>query len=693
LTPSPRRRFFGGAVWLVILATEWYPAEGAIVLLRKLVFCLLVVLAAPIVARADPPQPVPADGQCTVPADPGWTRQEQFVWLRICAGKEANFNKEPEYGGNLDPKSAALPDSRILRPSFLETILLADKYRNALTRLGVHIYGARFTDPVDLRNADFSHDLWINGSLLEKGANLESLRSSRRVAFDDSKIVGAFDASRMRTDQDFSMHQAVLVGNLSLVRAYVGNELDLSGTTVSGTVDMNTIDVGRTLYMGNKAHFNAINLVVAHIGQVDLSGSTVTGYLNMDGIRVDQYLFMRNKAQFAAIGLFAARIGSGLQLNSSTVTGLLNMNGIQVDLDVEMKDKATFKTVTVVAAHIGGSLYLNDATIDGELNLNRASTGNQLNLIGSTVTGLLNLNSVRVGQNLHMENKAHFAEINLVGGHVSGQFNVNGSTVSGKLQGNYINVEQAAFLGATFDDQIVLVSAKFGQDLSLSGGVFKNNVYLTGAQIAGVLGLEKAKWLDDAQLFLDDGSAGGIDLSDSWPDNIFLNSFTYRNLSHLDKYNSEQAATWFGKQAYAPQPYEQLATVLQANGSIDDATDIRYAGKDREYQAATGLRRVWLFLLKYSIGFGYHLEYAFAWALGFVLLGWGVLYATGQRNKHGMTLGLTYSFDMLLPLVQLDKKHDDIDLDPWPRRYFYAHKLVGVLLTSFIVAGISGLTK
>ena len=665
-------------------------------LLRRSALWLFIALAVPIAARADsPPQPVPADGTCAVAADPAWTKQEQFVWLRVCAGKEADFNKAPDYGGNLDPKSATLPDSRILRPSFLETILLAGKYRSALTRLGVHIVGARFTDPVDLRNADFSHDLWLNGGVLEKGANLESVRSSRRIAFDDSKIVGAFDASRMRTEQDFSMHQAVLVGNLSLVRAYVGNELDLSGTTVSGVVDMNTIDVGRTLYMGNKAHFNAINLVVAHIGQLDLGGSTVTGYLNMDGIRVDQYLFMRNKAQFAAIGLLAARIGSGLQLSSSTVAGLLNMNGIQVDLDLEMRDKAAFKNVNLIAAHIGGSLYLNSSTIDGELNLNRTSIGSQANLVGATVTGLLNLNSVRIGQNLHMEEKSHFAEINLVGGHISGQINLGGSTVSGKLDGNYLNVDQTAFIGggSTFDAEITLASAKFGQDLYLSGGNFNKNVNLTNTQIAGVLGLQTARWLHGATLDLNHSSAGVIDLSDSWPDNIFLNGFTYRNLSNMTKYNGEHAATWFGKQTYAPQPYEQLATVLQANGLIDEATDIRFAGRDREYHTATGLRRAWLFLLKYSIGFGYDLQYAFVWAACFVLLGWAVLYATGQRTKHGATLGLVYSFDMLLPLVQLDKSHDEVALDPWPRRYFYVHKIVGVLLATFIAAGISGLTK
>ena len=107
--------------------------------LHKLALCLLIAFAAPnlvpYLAHADNPQPVPADGQCAVAADPGWTAQEQFVWRHVCAGTEANFNTEPGYGGDLNPKSAAgLPDSRILRSSFLETLLLKGEYRGALTR-------------------------------------------------------------------------------------------------------------------------------------------------------------------------------------------------------------------------------------------------------------------------------------------------------------------------------------------------------------------------------------------------------------------------------------------------------------------------------------------------------------------------------------------------------------------------------
>jgi hypothetical protein len=722
----------------------------------------LAVLAVPIAAYADtPPQPIPADGNCAVPVDPNWTKQEQFVWLNVCVGKEADFNKAPGYGGDLDPKGPnGLPESRILRSSFLETILLKDKYRSALTRLGVRITGARFTDTVDLQNAELGHDLWLDRSLLEKGVNLEAVETRRRMAFDGSKILGTFNAAGSRISEDLSMYQTEFsddvdlsraqVGNLlflrgstvasinmnglsvgkalfmdgkaqfkeiNLIRAHIAETLDLSGATVTGVLNMNGLSVGQGLTMGNKAQFKEINLIRAHIAEtLDLSSSTVTGKLNMNGLGVGQGLFMGDKANFEEIDLGVAHIGGVLDLSSATVAGLLNLNQIHVDQALFMGNEAQFKEINLISAHIGGSLDLSSSSVTGMLNMNgisvdqvlilrdkalfeeidlRGAHTEQLDLSSSTVTGMLNMNQIHVDQAVFMGNKANFAEIDLTVAHIGGQLVLDGSTVTGKLAGDYIDVGQTMTLGhgATFTDEIDLRSAKLGQDLYLSGGAFYKNVDLSGTQIGGVLGLESAQWLGSATLDLTGAAAGGIDLSHSWPDRIYLNEFTYRNLSNISPNISQQAETWFRKQDYAPQPYEQLAGVLQVNGLIGDATAIRYAGKERERRAASGLRWVWLFLLNYSIGFGYHLEYAFAWALGFVLLGWAVLYATGERTKHGFTLGLVYSFDMLLPLVQLDKKHDDVDLGPWPRCYFYAHKIIGVILTSFIVAGISGLTK
>jgi hypothetical protein len=648
------------------------------VLLRKPALCLLVALAAPVLApmaaHADgPPQPVPADGQCAVPADPGWTRQEQFVWRNVCAGKEADFNKEPDYGGDLDPKGpAGLLDSRILRSSFLEAILLRDKYRNALTRLGVRIIGARFAETVDLRSARLQHELWLVKCLLEKGANLTFVETSSRIIFDESKILGLFNAAASQIDKDLSANQADFFGSISLLRAHIGNVLDLDGATVMGTLNMNEIRVGHAVVMRNKAQLNDVELTSANISiNLELIGSVVGGELNMNGIHTGQNLLLRG-TRFKAIDLSNAHVGGQVDLSASIVDETLEMNGTGIDQALLMR-QAQLKEIDLRAAHIG------------EL----------VDLGGSNVTGTLDMNGIRIGLSLVADNKAKFKDINLVGANIGVQILLDDATVTGKLESGNISVDGLVFLGggAKFADEIDLRSAKIGQELVLSNGTFDKGVELNAAHIGGALWLYSVQWPKSASLDLTNATAGAIDLSQSWPDTLYANGLSYRGLSNLSQYDSQKAEVWLGKQSYASQPYEQLAGVLQANGLTDEATDIRYAGRERERREATGLNWVWLVLLNYSIGFGYHLEYAFAWALGFVLLGWAVLYATGQRTKHGMTLGLTYSFDMLLPLVQLNKKHDDVDLDPWPQRYFYAHKLIGVLLTSFIVAGISGLTK
>jgi hypothetical protein len=650
-------------------------------LLRKCALCLLIVLAAlaaPIVARADsPPQPIPADGKCAVPVDPNWTKQEQFVWLNVCVGKEADFNKEPSYGGDLDPKSSTgLPDSRILRSSFLETILLKDRYRSVLTRLGVRIIGARFTETVDLQNAELQHDLRLDRSLLEKGANLRAIETSHQISLYGSKILGTFDAAGAQITKDLLMSGAKFSDAINLIRSHIGGVLNLSGSTVAGMLNMSEIRVDHSLFMRDNAQFNEVNLINANIGgDLDLISSTVAGMLTMNTIDVHQHLFMQGKAHFTEINLVSAHIGGLIVINTSTVTGVLDMHRIRVDQDLLMREKAQFKKIDLTeAAHIGG----------------------QLDLRSSTVTDMLTMNGIRVDRNLLMHDKAQFKDIDLTAAHIGGQLNLSSSTVTGKLEGQYIDVEQTMYFGndATFADEINFTSAKLGQDFDLSHGAFNKNVNLAGAQIGGVLGLELANWRGNATLDLTDAAVGEINLSYDWPDKVDLNGLTYRNLSNLGNFSREKAEIWFAKQPYTPQPYQQLANVLQANGRIIDATAMRYAGKEREREATPrGLYWFWLALLDWSIGFGYYLQYALYWAVGFVLLGWLVLYVGGQRTKHGITLGLAYSFDMLVPVVQLRKKHYDIDLDPWPKRYFYAHRIVGVILTSFIVAGISGLTK
>ena len=81
-----------------------------------------------------------------------WTYQEHWVWEKIKKGEEADFNKADGYGGNLDPIEIENKNrkARILRPEFLQTILLKKEYVKHITRKGIDITGAWIKDPLDL---------------------------------------------------------------------------------------------------------------------------------------------------------------------------------------------------------------------------------------------------------------------------------------------------------------------------------------------------------------------------------------------------------------------------------------------------------------------------------------------------------------------------------------------------------------
>src|SRR5262245_3927351 len=236
---------------------------------RAFFLVLLALLSASFEARSEGlPGTASPDGNCSVPADTQrWTKQEVFVWERVCAGAIADFNEGAAYGGNLDAdRPEGLPESRILRPKFLETILLEDKYRSALPRRGVRIEGARFTERVDLVNAELKHELWLNRCLLEQGADFSGAKSAHLLSFDRSKANGQFTANWSRIDESLYMRDARFA-DIAMESAHIGGMLRLDRSTVSGPVNMAMLKVDSALEM-RKSQFAEIDLGGAHIGGV-----------------------------------------------------------------------------------------------------------------------------------------------------------------------------------------------------------------------------------------------------------------------------------------------------------------------------------------------------------------------------------------------------------------------------------------
>ncbi len=113
-----------------------------------------------------------------------------------------------------------------------------------------------------------------------------------------------------------------------------------------------------------------------------------------------------------------------------------------------------------------------------------------------------------------------------------------------------------------------------------------------------------------------------------------------------------------------------------------------------------GHRAKWygLSLLKATIGYGYGYRYFFSliWLAAFILLGAYVVNTTVPGNTWGIIKVLGISFDMLIPLVKLDESHFRVfsqEMAGWQYYYFFLHKVVGYVLASFVLAGLSGITK
>jgi hypothetical protein len=629
---------------------------------------------------------MPDNATSAVPAAEDWTPQEKFVWERVAAGEFADFNEAVGYGGNLDlEKPEDWADNRVLRSAFLETILLKDPYRHNLTRRGVTIIGARFSQTIELEGAELDHRLSLSDNLIEKGANLSGVRSKYPIILNGSKVAGTLQANGLDLDSDLLV-RAGEFAEVDLTGAHVGGQLVLEGSKVTGRLNMDSLHVEQHLLMSGNAEFAEVELTNAHIGgQLVLDGSKVAGKLDMNGLHVEQHLLMSGKAEFAEVELTNAHIGGQLVLDGSKVAGKLDMNGLHVEQDLVMSGNAKFAEVELTGAHIGGVL----------------------SLIGSKVTGKLDMNGLRIDQDLFMSDRAEFAEVDLTEAYIGGQLALDGSTVDGTLDCGSIDVGVSVFLSgrASFLGPIDLIFAKIGQSLELAGGTFGSQVDMTGARIGRELSLGvpymPAIWRAGATLILRNASVDTIqDLSDAWPAGLDLNGFIYQSLGGIATEQDlmlERSLAWFeawlGKQQrYAAQPYERLAICLKNNGKSEMATAIRYAGSERERKETSGRwRYIWLTIFKWSVGYGYRPGLALIWTIALVLLGAAVLKISGEGFRNNMPYGLAYSFDMLLPIVKLREWHYTIDLTGWARYYFYGHKIMGYLLASFLIAGLSGL--
>ncbi len=439
--------------------------------------------------------------------------------------------------------------------------------------------------------------------------------------------------------------------------------------------------------------------------------------LNADGVKIGGYFSLRNgfKAE-GAVRLLDATIGRSVDCSGGQ---FLNSNAIALNVD---------------GVKVGGSLYLrNGFKAEGEVRIFGATIGRNLECSGGQFINnnatAITADGVNVGNGIFFIKsfKADGA-VRLLGASIggnlecdSGQFiNTSAKTDSFALQADGIKIDGCVFLRIGFEAN--------------------GKVSFTSAQVAQHFQWHSVKSPEKVVLDLRSAKVGTFcDEEKSWPNpgNLFLDGFVYDEIYHFSPTDAKTRVKWIKRQPpaqFLPQPYEQLAGLLRKMGHEDEADKVMIEKNDDIARRIAFFHpRRWLqFFFKLFVGYGYRPRRAFAWSLLIILIG-TLLFSSGDRAgimtptkesayvlSDGGTQRLSenypkfnsfiYSLEMFTPLLKLEMG------DYWQpnanrgerfqargislpatgsllRDYLWFHIILGWVLTTLWVGGLTGLVK
>jgi Leucine-rich repeat (LRR) protein len=408
----------------------------------------------------------------------------------------------------------------------------------------------------------------------------------------------------------------------------------------------------------------------------------------------------------------------GILIEGAHFGGQLNLQGLKLPFSLILNNCFMPSGITMTSARIGffamqnvwsgpvdapslrsnGSFLIRDGTITGFLQLSGAQINGALNLMGARI---------------------------LTGGMKGIEKTVDANAVR---IGGAVNFHH----GFTTDGLVSMNEAKIFGDFALQDSRFlgtgPNGLLMERSSVQGVFWWFRNVLTRSTVLDLDETTTATLrDDVSSWPapGKLYIDGFTYGRIDCFNRdkgcaVDARQRLDWIRLQAYDsfhPQPYRQLAKVLQDLGDNAGATRVLIAAQD---DARVNGRLTWpswisSWILKLTVGYGYEPQRALYWAAFLVVVG-GVLVRLGHQagvmkpvSEDGrMAPPLIYSLDVFLPIVDLRLQHDW-----WPdpsakgvcrlfgyqftfygsflRAYLWCHIVAGWVLSTLFIAGLSGL--
>jgi hypothetical protein len=674
-----------------------------------------------------------ADGQ-------NWdqTRTVKAELLRsLCTGLNTEWQVHPrgvqlkgaKIAGSLDFTGMTLSYPLTLIDCFFQSpIILTDAQTKTLTFSGCHLRGIE-ASRVSIKGSFFLEKNLVSiGEVLMVDSKVEGSMIVSEATFENPTGL-ALQAPRLKVDGAlFFLKGFRAQGELRLIDAQIGGTLAFVGSTLINPLKK-SLNAERIIVKGGvylREDFSSIGeimLVGAQIGGIlecqkatlDNPGRTA---LNANGVLVKGAVLLRNEFHArGAVKFSFANIGATLEATAATFEnpGQTCLEASEMTTGGGVDLKKGFKahgTVELTGARIGGELFCANAEF--------TSAGKVA----------LAANRIIVKHNLMLKNFKADGEVQLLGAEIGGSLHcedVHLKSITGvSLLADRIDIKGSAFLNQRFlsEGLVRLGGAHIGGELNFTRANFvfsPKAVRAPGMVVKGTFFWREMTIPPLGTVNLAGAKVGQLsDDTASWPASINIDNFVYDSFDRPTLTIGERLSWLRRQKEFSYQPYEQAINVLRRMGEEREAREIARAKQDdiRKWGHLSRYGKAWNRFLGVTMGHGYQVWRVLLLALFFNVVGIGVFewsfqsqvmvpikdrptdYVRGSRCPSNIPCfePVVYSVDVFLPIVDLRQEIYWLPLAVGPlgiffRIYYWIHILLGWILTTLGVAGLTGLIK
>jgi hypothetical protein len=528
----------------------------------------------------------------------------------------------------------------------------------------------------------------LNGNGMQVGGNLYFTVCPQGNPF---RSVGQVFLPTARVESDLSMRGARLSPRTEHSRAVPPDDpfFDPNATLVA---DRSKVDGNVNLDRG-----------FTSTGTVRIVNATIGGSLRLAASRVDlsggheEFVEMGAKAgpySDRSLHLDGTAVGSNIDARDMRVAGQVRL------VEVAVQGSALFDRAVISNRHgdavegrrfsVGGNLDARAVLVFGSVLLSGAKIEANLDLRGSrlltpgvyhrdgSVKPSLDLRVARVGRDLICaagdEPFSAHGEIRLRRAEVGQVTDFTGAELGNSHNAMTVN----AFGFQTQELRLAVATAPRGR------------VDLAHAKCASLL--------DNAAFW---SAQGRIEVDD----------FRYESLADPIPLDDDERVltrlTWLRKGmrgTYSPGPYEQFAAMLRASGNEEHASTVLVEKQRRRYAAlADGARftapgiRLWSWVQRATVGYGYRPTRALTWLLTFLVIGTVWFFTIPEPPESNTDDELVwnpvlYTLDLLVPIVDFGHKNKwtVVGVSQWISAVFIA---LGWILATTVATGLTRLLR